>query len=123
MLTLNSFSQIDTTKILIPTNIGRLIAKDLIRYDGCLLELKLTKEKIIKLEEREAQKDTIISLLNDKDENNKYIIRQYELQVNQYEHLTNDLHKELKSERRNKLFWKITTYVGIFTTSYFIITK
>ena len=97
MLSLSSFSQADTTKVLLPTKIARQVAKDLIRYDGCKQELKLTQEKIIKLEEREVQKDTIIKLLNDKDENNKYIIHQNELQIGQYEHMTDDLQKELKA--------------------------
>ena len=120
---MSSFSQTDTTKVQIKVPVAKLAIKDILKGDGCVEELSLTQEKVIKLQARETQKDTIISLLESKDENNKYIIRQYELQVNQYEHLTNDLHKELKSERRNKLFWKITTYVGIFTTSYFALTK
>jgi hypothetical protein len=116
MLSLSSFSQTDTTKVVIPTKTARLIVADLIRYDGCKFELELTKEKIIKLQEREAQKDTIIKLLNDKDENNKFIIRQQELQIGQYEHLTDDLHKELKSVKRSSFFWKAGTMLGIFTS-------
>ena len=116
MLSLSSFSQTDTTKVVIPTKTARLIVADLIRYDGCKFELELTKEKIIKLQEREAQKDTIIKLLNDKDENNKFIIRQQELQIGQYEHLTDDLHKELKSAKRSSFFWKAGTMLGIFTS-------
>jgi hypothetical protein len=118
---LNSFSQTDTTKVKINTPIARLVVKDLLLGDSCFEELKLTQQKLIKIQEREAQKDNIIKLLNEKDENNKYIIHQQELQIGQYAHLTDDLHKELKSERRGKLFWKITTYVGILTTSYLLI--
>ena len=66
MLSLSSFSQADTTKVLLPTKIARQVAQDLIRYDGCKQELKLTQEKVIKLEQREVQKDTIIKLLTDK---------------------------------------------------------
>ena len=76
MLSLSSFSQVDTTKVCIPTKTARLIAKDLIKYDGCVQELKLTQEKVLKLEEREVQKDTIIKLLNDKYKNNQFIIGQ-----------------------------------------------
>ena len=82
MLSLSSFSQVDTTKTILPNKVLRLVAKDLVRYDGCKIELELTKEKILKLQEREAQKDTIISLYKDKDENNKFIIRQKDLQIN-----------------------------------------
>ena len=121
MLSLSSFSQADTTKVLLPTKIARQVAQDLIRYDGCTLELKLTQEKIIKLQEREVQKDTIIKLLNDKDENNKYIIHQQELQIGQYEHLTDDLQKELKGQRNKTFLYKVGTFVGIATSLFLFI--
>ena len=121
MLSLSSFSQVDTTKTILPNKVLRLVAKDLVRYDGCKIELELTKEKILKLQEREAQKDTIISLYKDKDENNKFIIHQQELQINQYEHLTDDLHKELKGQKVKSFFWKAGTFLGIITTSFLLI--
>lgn len=121
MLSLNSFSQADTTKILIPTKTARLVAQDLIRYDGCKQEVKLLEEKIIKLDERDEQKDTIIGLLNTKDENNQYIIHQQELQIGQYEHLTDDLQKELKGQKVKSFLWKLGTGIGIITSSYLLI--
>ena len=122
MLSLSSFSQADTTKVLLPTKIARQVAQDLIRYDGCKQELKLTQEKIFKLQEREVQKDTIIKLLNDKDENNKYIIHQHELQIDQYEHMTYDLRKELRASRTKTFLYKVGTFVGI-ATSLFLFVK
>jgi hypothetical protein len=121
MLSLNSFSQIDTTKISIPSSIARLAAKDLIRYDGCKEELRFTQQKVIKLEEREVQKDTIIKLLIDKDENNRYIIHQNELQIGQYEHMTDDLRKELRASRTKTFLYKVGTFVGIATSAYLFI--
>ena len=122
MLSLSSFSQADTTKVLLPTKIARQVAKDLIRYDGCKQELKFTQEKVIKLEEREVQKDTIIKLLNDKDENNKYIIHQQELQIGQYEHMTDDLQKELRKSRTKTFLYKVGTFLGM-ATSLFLFVK
>jgi dolichyl-phosphate-mannose--protein O-mannosyl transferase len=121
MLSLSSFSQIDTTKTALPNNILRLVAKDLVRYDGCKEELKLTKLKVEKLEGREVQKDTIISLYKEKDENNKYIIKKLELQVGQYENLTKDLHKELKGQKVKSFFWKAGTFLGVITTSFLLL--
>ena len=121
MLSLNSFSQADTTKVLLPTKTARLVAQDLIRYDGCKQEVKLLEEKIIKLDERDEQKDTIIELLNNKDENNEYIIHQQELQIGQYEHLTDDLQKELKQQRTKSFLWKVGTFLGVITSSYLLI--
>ena len=118
MLSLSSFSQVDTTKVFIPTKVARLIVQDLIRYDGCKQELNLTQEKVFKLEGREIQKDTIIKLLQEKDENNKYIIRQHELQIGQYEHLTDDLQKELRRSRTKTFLYKVGTFVGIATSGY-----
>ena len=121
IMSLNSFSQTDTTKTAIANRILRLVAKDLIKLDGCQQELKLTQEKVIKIQEREIQKDTIIKLLNDKDENNKFIIHQQGLQIGQYENLTNDLHKELKKQKTKSFIWKLTTYLGLISTSYFLL--
>jgi hypothetical protein len=123
MLSLNSFSQIDTTRISLQSNIARLVAKDLIRYDGCLQELELTQQKVIKLEEREIQKDTIIKLYSEKDENSQYIIHQYELQVGQYEHMTSDLRDEIRKGRTKTFLYKVGTLIGILTTSYLLIVK
>lgn len=123
MLSLNSFSQIDTTRISIPSSTARLVAKDLIRYDGCVQELKLTQEKVIKLEEREAQKDTIIKLYSEKDENSKYIIHQNELQIGQYEHMTSDLQDEIRRGRAKTFLYKAGTFLGILATSYLLIVK
>lgn len=117
MLSLNSFSQTDTTKVCIPTKVARKVAKDLVRYDGCKEELKLTLLKVEKLQEKEVQKDTIIKLLNDKDLNNQYIIQQKDLQINQYEKLTDDLTKEIKGQRRKTFLWKLaagaTTFLSV----------
>jgi hypothetical protein len=121
MLSLSSFSQVDTTKVLLSTKIARQVAQDLIRYDGCKQELKLTQDKVLKLEAREIQKDTIIKLLNDKDENNKYIIHQYELQIGQYEHMTYDLQKEIRRSRTKTFLYKVGTFIGIATSGYLFI--
>ena len=119
-LSLNSFSQTDTTKVTLPTKVVRLAAKDLVRYDGCKEELKLTKDKVIKLEQREVQKDTIINLLTVKDKNNQFIIQQKDVQIGEYKGMTDDLKKELKSQR-NKTFWyKVLAFVSLSTTVFFV---
>jgi ribosomal protein S13 len=120
MLSLSSFSQVDTTKVFIPTKIARLIVQDLIRYDGCKQELRLTQDKVYKLEGREVQKDTIIKLLQEKNENNKYIIHQHELQIGQYEHMTHDLQTELRGQRTKTFLWKLATFIGAATSGYLL---
>lgn len=122
MLSLNSFSQTDTTKVTLPTKVVRLAAKDLIRYDGCKVELKLTQEKVLKLQEREVQKDTIIKLLTDKDKNNQYIIGQKDIQIGEYKGMTDDLKKELKGQRSKTFWYKVGTFLGM-ATSLFLFVK
>ena len=117
---MNSFSQTDTTKVTLPTKVVRLAVKDLIKYDGCKEELKLTQDKVIKLQEREVQKDTIINFLTVKDKNNQFIIGQKDAQIIEYKGMTDDLKKEVKSQR-NKTFWyKVLAFVSLSTTVFFV---
>jgi hypothetical protein len=54
--------------------VARLVYQDLLRYDGLKEETSLLKLKLQKTEEREFQKDNVISILTTKDENNQFII-------------------------------------------------
>ena len=117
----NSFSQTDTTKVKINQPIARLVIKDLLQGDGFKSELKLYYEKVAKLQEREAQKDNIINLLKEKDNNNQYIIQTQSSQLELSMELSKNLEKELKATRRSKFLWQVGTYVGILTSSYILL--
>ncbi len=121
LTSLSSFSQTDTTKVRIKAPIARLVIKDLIKYDGAVLELKATQDKVTKLEEREAQKDANIKLLEDKDKNNQFIIGTQKSQLNLSSELTEKLNKELKGQRTKTFLYKVGTVLGIVTTSYLLI--
>lgn len=131
-LSWNIFSQTDTTKplqetktdstqVCLPTPIARLVAKDLIRLDGCKEEVKLLGSKIDKLQDISKVKDVVIAMHEEKDENNQYVINQLELQVKQYEKLSFDLTKELKGQKVKSFLWKLGTFIGVITTSYLLI--
>ena len=113
----------DTTKVKLKPSTARLAIKDIVKGEGCEQELKLTQEKVIKLEERETQKDTIISLLESKDKNNQYIITQQGSQLNLYNDMTKDLKKEIKRTKTEKFLYKLGTFVGVLTTSYLLIVR
>ena len=113
----------DTTKVKLKPSTARLVIKDIVRGEGCESELKLTQEKVIKLESKESQKDIIISLLESKDKNNEYIINQQGLQIGQYEHMTDDLQKEIKQLRVKTFLYKVGTLVGILSTSYLLLVR
>ena len=122
----NNQSQIkisDTTKVKLKPSTARLVIKDIIKGDGCETELKFTQEKVIKLESREFQKDTIISLLESKDKNNQFIISQLGLQNDEFRNMTNDLRKEIKRANVKTFLYKVGTVVGVLTTSYLLIVR
>lgn len=121
MLNLNSFSQTDTTKITLSTKVVRLVVKDLLSYDGCKVELKLTQDKVVKLQERETQKDTIINFLAIKDKNNQFIIGQKDVQIGEYKGMTDDLRKELRKSRTKTFLYKVGTFIGIATSLYLFV--
>ena len=113
----------DTTKVKLKPITARLVIKDIVRGEGCADELKLTQEKVIKLTEREFQKDTIISLLESKDKNNQYIIGQQGLQIDEFRNMTNDLKKEIKQSKTNTFLYKVGTFLGVLATSYLLIVR
>jgi hypothetical protein len=120
---LSSFSQTDTTKVKISTPIAKLIVKDLILGDGCKEELKLTQEKVIKLEAREKEKNSQIVLLEEKNKNNNFMLGKKDEQLKTSEELSTKLEKELKGQRTKTFLWKVGTYVGIITSTYLLIIK
>lgn len=113
----------DTTKVKLKPSTVRLVIKDIIKGEGCETELKLTQEKVVKLEEREFQKDTIISLLESKDKNNQFIIGQQIEQIDLYKNMTNDLKKEIKQSRTKTFLYKLGTLAGIISTSYLLLVR
>jgi len=93
----------------------------LLRLDGCKEEIKLLESKIDKIQDISKVKDIMLEMHEEKDSNNQYIIKQLELQVGQYEHLTDDLQKELKGQKVKSFLWKLGTGIGIITSSYLLI--
>jgi hypothetical protein len=129
---LSSFSQIDTTKpttssdttkVRLKIPVAKLAIKDILKGDGCEVELKLTQVKVIKLETREKEKDSHIVFLEEKDKNNNFMLGKKDEQLKVSEELTNSLHKELKGQRTKTFLWKVGTYAGIIASTYLLIIK
>lgn len=116
-------TQSDTTKVKLKVPVAKLVIKDIIKGDGCDIELKLTQEKLIKTEEREKEKDSHIVLLEEKDKNNNFMLGKKDEQLKVSEDLTKSLHKELKGQRTKTFLWKVGTYAGIIASTYLIIIK
>jgi hypothetical protein len=115
--------QSDTTKIRLKVPVAKLVIKDILKGDGCQLELKETQVKLIKTEEREKEKDSHIVFLEEKDKNNNFMLGKKDEQLKVSEELTNSLHKELKGQRNKTFLWKVGTYAGIIASTYLLIVK
>lgn len=113
----------DTTKVRLKIPVAKLAIKDILKGDGCQLELKETQVKVIKLETREKEKDSHIVFLEEKDKNNNFMLGKKDEQLKVSEELTNSLHKELKGQRTKTFLWKVGTYAGIIASTYLIIIK
>jgi len=133
-MSLNSFSQTstnnqpqipvsDTTKVKLKPSTARLAIKDIVKGEGCEEELKLTQEKVIKLESRDSQKDTIISLLESKDKNNQYIITQQGLQMESFRDMTKDLKDEVRRSNNKTFMYKVGMFLGVISTSYLLLVR
>jgi hypothetical protein len=123
MLSLSSFSQTDTSKVVLPAKIARLIIKDLIEGDGCQMAMQQTHLKIQKLEEREAQKDTAITILKQKDSTNNYIISQKDEQLRLCKELSEKLQKEIRGHKTKNFLLKVGFFGSAASAAYLLILK
>jgi hypothetical protein len=125
MLSLSSYSQtdttkvivLDTTKVILPTKVARLAFQDLLRYDGAKLEIVELKNVIV-LKDQQInlfkQKDT---LKDQKISNLEVIINKKDEQFGLERQKSESLLKELKGQRRKTFLYKIGSFVAIITTS------
>ena len=104
IVSLKSFSQIDTTRISLEEQIARLVIKDLIEGDGAKKELSITLEKVLLLDQKIVLKDSIISTNVQQIDNYNSIISSKSEQVKISQELTSKLENDLqKQKRKNKI--------------------
>ena len=113
----------DTTKVVISQQVAKQIAKDLIRLDGCVEELKLTQEKLILTQQRESIKDSTIVLLNDKDSTNQTIIRKKDDQIIVLQEEVKSLKKDIRRSKFENTIYKVGTIVGALAITFLIATN
>ena len=127
LMSLSCFSQTgiskDTTKVVISQEIAKQIAKDLIRLDGCVEELKLTQNKLILTEQRESIKDSTISLLTEKDTVNQTIIRKKDDQIIVLQEEVKSLQKDIRRSKFENIIYKVGTIVGAFAVTILLVTN
>ena len=129
MLSLSSYSQtdttkvmvLDTTKVILPTKVARLAFQDLLRYDGAKLEI-VELNNVIVLKDQQInlfkQKDTLKDL---KISNLEVIINKKDEQFGLERQKSESLLKELKGQRRKTFLYKIGSFAGIIVTSLYLL--
>ena len=125
MLSLSSYSQTDTTKVIVldttkvtlPTRVARLAFQDLLRYDGAKLEIVELNNQIILFKQKDTLKDQVIGLKDQKISNLELIINKKDEQFGLERQKSESLLKELKGQRTKTFFYKVGSFVGIIATS------
>ena len=116
-LSLTAFSQTDTNnkeKVkCFPIHVAKQIAKDLLRGDSVIAELKLTNEQLIKTEEKVVLKDSVISTMVIKEKNYISIIGAQDSKFTVMENYSKKLEFELKKEKVKNKFTSILSGVAI----------
>jgi hypothetical protein len=129
MLSLSSYSQtdttkvivLDTTKVILPTKVARLAFQDLLRYDGAKLEI-VELNNVIVLKDQQInlfkQKDTLKDL---KISNLEVIINKKDEQFGLERQKSESILKELRGQRRKTFLYKIGSFAGIIVTSLYLL--
>lgn len=93
--------------------VARLVVKDLVSYDGLMLEYKLSKEHINSLESKILTLNDVITNIKLQLDNRNKVIMQKDIQIDQYSIMSEDLKKSLAKERRMKSFYRIGSIIGL----------
>ena len=116
-LSLTAFSQTDTNnkeKVkCFPIHVAKQIAKDLLRGDSAIAELKLTNEQLIKTEEKVVLKDSVISTMVIKEKNYISIIGAQDSKFTVMENYSKKLEFQLKKEKVKNKFTSILSGVAV----------
>lgn len=128
-LSLQGFSQnvtpsiTDTQVVVLPVKVAKEIAKDLLRGDSAITELKLANSQIKQLEIKSEYQDSIIIYLREKEKNYVTLI---DGEKRKNEILNDEIkktQKELKKVTAKKTFYNLVSGAIIVTLSYLYITK
>jgi|SaaInl5LU_22_DNA_1037371.scaffolds.fasta_scaffold88867_2 hypothetical protein len=115
LMSLSSFSQTVTQTdsiVRLEVPIVKLVIKDLVTFDGTVLELTETKRLLDLSNDKLLLKDEVIVNLNTKVQNLETIITKKDEQFKLEREKSEQLLKELKGQRRKTFFYKVGTFIG-----------
>ena len=121
------FSQTDTNikeKVkCFPVHVAKQIAKDLLKGDSAMAELKLANEQLVKTEEKVALKDSVISTMIIKEKNYISIIDVQDKKYIVMEDYSKKLEFQLKKEKVKNKFTSILSGVTVLFLSALLIVR
>lgn len=114
-LSLTAFSQTDTSNKVkcFPVPVAKQIAKDLLRGDSAIAELKLVNEQLTKTEEKLVLKDSVIATMQIKEQNYVSIIDAQNQKYKVMEDYSKKLEFQLKKEKVKNKFTSIISGVAV----------
>ena len=127
-LSLNASSQTATTSnkdsvVVLPAKVAKLVAKDLVAYDGLKLEHAVTLDLVNGLESKIGTQSSIIKQYEIKDGQWKQMVTNYDAQVLAYKNMTADLQKDLRKAKVRGFYNKFGLTLGLGIMTYLYITK
>ena len=127
LVSLTSFSQIDTLQadsvVILKKPVAKSVIKDLIAYDGLKLELKATQEILLNTESKASTQASIIKQFEIKSGQYEKMVTNYKTQVDAYKGMTEDLKKDLRKAKVKGFYNKFGLSVVIGGLTYLYITK
>ena len=126
-LSLTAFSQTDTNnkeKVkCFPVHVAKQIAKDLLKGDSAMAELKLVNEQLVKTEEKVSLKDSVISTMVTKEKNYISIIDAQDKKYTVMEDYSKKLEFQLKKEKVKNKFTSILSGITVLFLSALLIVR
>lgn len=127
MMSLNVFSQNDTsklkdsTKIQLTKPVAKLVIKDLIKGDGLSTELKTVKDLLSQTNLKLTTQTTLVTNLESQIDNYNGLLVQEQSKFSTQEALSKELETALRKQRNKTRLYKIGTYIGAAAVGILII--
>lgn len=127
MMSLNVFSQNDTsklkdsTKIQLTKPVAKLVIKDLIKGDGLSTELKTVKDLLSQTNLKLTTQTTLVTNLESQIDNYNRLLVQEQSKFSTQEALSKELETALRKQRNKTRLYKIGTYIGAAAVGILII--
>ena len=126
-LSLTAFSQTDTNSKeklkCFPVHVAKQIAKDLLKGDSAMAELKLVNEQLAKTEEKVSLKDSVISTMVIQKENYITIIDAQDKKYTVMENYSKKLEFQLKKEKVKNKFTSILSGAAVLVLGTLLIVR